>query len=321
MAYKANSRSGVIATARRRLPVIAFALAVLLVFGAYYLYYIRLKTAYVVSRDMRILSSAALQLDKMLNAKSQIVKNFATTDDWPAEYKRTAEEQPLDRFMGDLDHVLRDVPAEASTRTSDRFEQRLVSTNGQSDLEIEYWAPGNTRHATGRISFERIMAEVFEPMSAFDSVLLVRGDGSVLYQLQPGQQIRRIGGLGRVLRFGGRNTSASPSDLVISNLSSLRERSGWNSDQPLSLDRVRNSSKRSEVTLSDGTYILLSQPYAFQTPSSRSIAIARGATAKEMELNGWTICGVVDKARFTSETWEISTSILSIVSALLLLIL
>lgn len=322
MAKNAGVREGVVAATRRGLPAIALAGVLFVVFGAYYFYYIRLKSAYVVSRDMRILSSAGMQLDQTLRAKSQTIKNFAEQGSWCeengqpiVEYRRSAEEHWLDPFMGDMDAASRTFPAPPVAGQSG---QRIVSNNGRLELETEYFgtvnqgscAPNGTVHAVGRTSFENILKEIFEPMSAFDSVMLVRGDGTVLFQSQPVSPFRRVGGLGRVPHSENpavRNRTPLAPDLIINQLSSLRERVGWKADQPLSMDHIRGASRQLEVTLSGSAYVLLSQPYMFNAP--------RNGTSND----DWLICAVIAKSRFTNETMQISTSVLAVVAALLLL--
>src|SRR6185503_3026840 len=109
-------------------------------------------------------------------------------------------------------------------------------------------------------------------------------------------------------------------------------------------------SRRTDVSLFGSSYVLMSQPYGFDTPQSPSIPEANAATEppagapgkgeapesagkdalatknatekKEAEVQTqWIICGLITKSRFRQEATALSASVIAFGSGLFLLLL
>lgn len=397
MAPNSSARRSSAPAVWRRLPIVLSLLAVVAIGVAYYMY-VRSRTAYLVGRDTRLLSSVAAQLNEALRANRTIVKNFAQSNVWgdgtvgeaPIRSYRRPEgtnDHPLRDYVGVMEKLERDVDKETPTvlftdsakaeglkkpLTAEHVEDRLVRENGRLTLQIEYQdvepagraaaghaplpiSPKVRPHAMGSVSFSSIVDNIFNQgfLGGFDAIMLVRGDGLVLYEVQPDESYSRTSGVGPLPRVNGRTTTAP--DIIITSLQSLKERTGFTSEAPLSIKALRTQTLRTEVTLGGRSYVLMTQPYPFDTARSDSIASAaeskddaagsgdkqasKGSEAKgdgqkkngkdekdaqqtkhtTRDIDEWMIAGLVGRTRFMTDATSISTSLVALISALLIL--
>ncbi|HEV7923689.1 MAG TPA: hypothetical protein VGR02_23115, partial [Thermoanaerobaculia bacterium] len=310
------------------MPLILAAVAVLALGLAYYAA-VKRNTAYLVGRDMRLLSAAAKQLNGTISSQRSLIKNFANADVWSDDkqqpllhYERRAlGDGPLARYFGDLDTLDR-APQTGTPPLTDEYTQTLISKNDQLIVELTYRAAKKpaTRwpndfpmqgdgppSATGRLSLDKVVERVFAStlMASFDSVLLARENGSVLYQVQPVTAVRRAGLT--------RSAAPAPPAVVLTSLASLREEGAWRAETPISLEMLRTLSRQTDVSLGGVSYVLISQPYVFDTPLSTDGPKEKSAS--------WILCGLVPKSRFRHEATALSASTLAIGTGAFLLLL
>src|ERR1051325_2191630 len=303
---------------RRRLPIFLAIVAVVAVGLAYYAA-VKRDTVYMVRRDTRLLSATAPRIDGTTSSQRGLVRNFALADMGSGgngkpllHYERRAlGNTPLARYFGDLDSLER-APQTGKPPAADEFTKTLIAKNDQLMVELTYRAanksstPGPNEFpmqgdgppsATGRLSLDKVVERVFAStlMASFDSVLLARENGTVLYQVQPAAAVRRAGQT--------RTANPAPPSVVLTSLASLREESAFRGETPISLELLRTQSRRTDVALGGSSYVLISQPYAFDIPFS-------GEGAKE-KSGSWILCGLVTKSRFRHEATALSPSTLA----------
>ncbi|HKO58864.1 MAG TPA: hypothetical protein VJ276_23555 [Thermoanaerobaculia bacterium] len=314
---------------RRRVPAILAAVAVIALGLAYYAG-VKRNTAYLVGRDMRLLSDAGKQLNQSLTALRMLVKNFAFADMWSEEkdkakpllhYERTAMgRSPIGKYFGDLDAADR-APQTGTPPLNDEYTQTLTQKNDQLIVELTYRAAKKTVMprgnelamkgkglpiATGRLSLDKVVERVFTStlMASFDSVLLASGDGTVVYQVQPAAATRRA-----ALTH---SADSSPA-IVLTSLASLREEGTFRGEMPISVELLRTQSRQTDVAIAGAPYVLISQPFSFD-----SLQAAQGPKEKS---GSWILCGLVAKSRFRHEATALNASTLAIGTAVFLFLL
>lgn len=163
------------------------------------------------------------------------------------------------------------------------------------------------RNATGSINLRHILDPIFSQslLSAFDEVMLVRGDGSVIYA---GHHNAR-----RALSVRGAEESIP--EQIVTNLGQLSEKGGFRgAPKPLELKVLRDVTRISEVETSSGTYFLFTQPF----PQS---SVDDDQATKAAEGRRWLIAGMVSKRRFMYEVMSVSVSSVLIVMAIFLMMI
>jgi len=331
---------------------------VLLAVGAVYYMYVREKRSYLESRNLRLLASASAQLNQTLASTRTLVGNFAkgeswrdphTKQSWPESYQRNPRTtQWLDGFLGDISDIRRDVVQRSDPFGSEQFRQTLRRDNDRLMLEVEYVGamppgsgatPANVQHAVAHVPLDDMLARLYdiEFYLPFESLLLVRGDGTVLYQVQPAKA-RRVASLGRiapVLNAATAKSNAIPADLMVASLASVVENVGFNTERQLDLGVLSDETQQTEVKIAGATYILASQPLRFEAPASPDIPeiVSEAAKANKNDANAtaaqrrvdrlrqWTVCGLVPRSRFMGEATAVSASTVALGVGFLLIVI
>ena len=163
------------------------------------------------------------------------------------------------------------------------------------------------RQATGSINLRHILDPIFSQslLSAFDEVMLVRGDGSVIYA---GHHNAR-----RALSVRGEEESIP--EQIVTNLGQLKEKIGFR-EPPAKLDLgvLRDVTRITEVQTSSGTYYLFTQPFS-------QASVDDDPATKAAEGRRWLIAGMVSKRRFMYEVMSVSASGVLVVMAIFLMMI
>jgi hypothetical protein len=335
------------AVARRRLPRIIAAI-VLLVLGGWYYKAVRSKTEYASSRNLRLLSTVAAQIDGSITTHRRLVQNFAEAQSWcdegakPLEtYDRSspgAAREIGNLYAADFDHLKR-LKGPASVVLESCLQMLVRDGSGGLALQYEYAAPvqppqpgappwrkdivpeatcawTDAPHAIGTLPFDKLLKPLFHQpfLNAFDTLLLVRGDGLVLFESKAGD--------GRAGERQSGGDSVAQQSVSITALQVLQERSGFRDTKPISMERLRGETSAVDVEVGNSGYKLFAEPYRFDTPSSDCLLPLPSGDPKvvDPQRTRWFICGLVSKGHFDREVFTISASIVALITAALLLI-
>src|SRR4051794_3544208 len=104
----------------------------------------------------------------------------------------------------------------------------------------------------------------------------------------------------------------SGSTVSITSLKSLKIRKGWRAD-PKDIDprALAAGTDHFDVTLGGADYVLFAQPYTF----------ARGPGSIDAKASQWVVCGLVSASRFRYDVSAVSTSVVLVIVAVVLLAL
>lgn len=314
-----------------RLPL-AIALAVVVALGVAYYIYARDQRAYFSSRNLRLLATIVSQVEEALRSNDNFVRNYGASDTTAPAFLRgggtplpQGQEDPA-AFLPDFVSASRDCTAVSKDvhETPPSFTRTLQTRGGEPMLQIEYGeaaaatpVPGARadeqpcrtsemvrRHAIATIPLRSILQPIFDQslLSAFDEVMLARGDGSVIF-------IDHEHARSALAPHG--EEEATP-EVLVTSLADLAEVTGFRDTKKLDIRALRTGTRVSEIATSAGTY------YLFTQPASAEMVATDADNLKQPEARRWIVGGMVSKRRFMYEVLAVSASGVLLVSALLL---
>jgi hypothetical protein len=282
------------AGARPRAPLIVAFVVVACVLGAYWLY-VRGRNEYFVSRNLRMLSSFAGQLDTALASAARFVGNYAAAKNWnPTEREKllpqfSRTDCTADAFPGLTDAQItkqaQRTPGEITTNL--RLAERegvqwlqvalsgLLPLPSKTRLPIGDYKPSPVVKAPVKLCRQIALAEILEPLlnrerfGAFDTVFLANAKGDVLYSVAPPHASSTL-----LWSFVGRKEALHAGAVVtpkfvLTNLGAIQEATGFLGRSRTAIDprTLRESSRHADVEISGDSYVLFTHPYAFRSPS------------------------------------------------------
>src|ERR1051325_11323734 len=325
---------------RARAPLI-LGLLVFLALGALYWSYVSRRSAYLIDRDLRLLSAAAAQLDQQIDSHKGVLRNFAHADFWCGEggdgrtpITEYGPSSPawLRRYMPDYIAASRGSHAKvtmlaAGSNPSSTFSEQLVPNgDGSYNVEVQYqsattaWdehSPCAPKDALPRAIGQFPLADLVKPIfnkpifgGAFDAVLVASSDVRVLYQAEPRAQQERRSVWNRITPAASADANLT-SSLLLTGLGNLRD---VNSKDHKTINpwRLQSQTGSVDVEISGSTYRLLTQPYAYDAPPVAGVANIPGSR--------WIVCGLIETRRFMQEATEISASLIALATAALILV-
>jgi hypothetical protein len=287
--------------ARSRAPIVITLLFVGVVGVVYYAYY-RKQTDYFAGRDLRLLSMLTAQMAGRVDMYTGFIRNG---------------EQP-DKFGTCPD----------ATEKGATFERDLVETSGGWSLAME-----DDKAKCFAISLDSIVAPVMARRvgAAFDMLIVAQEDkdGTVLYStareakkstlLQKEEESDsediaepHVGEADGAASAAARSADDRRGpDVLITHLTAFSRHKGWNDSEALNLVNLTHATGRTEVNLGGTNYVLFTQPYTF----------ANAKMTQDHKARRWIVCGLVSASRFRYDASAVSTSIILLAMAVVLLAL
>lgn len=320
-----------------RFPLV-IALAVVATIAAAYFLYVRGQRAYYSNRDLRLLATIVRQVEDSLRTNEGFVRNYGASRKTATAYVRGNNPAQGDAdpavFLPNFESASRDCRAAAAgvTATQPELARGVTWRHGEPMLTIDYHETGAplasiatpnglpgrtdpcavgglfTQQATASIPLEWILEPLFSQslFSAFDDVMLIRGDGSVIFTDH--QHARST--------LASQTRQDTVPEQILTNIGELGERTGWRGDlKKLDLSLLRASTRISEVQTSSGVYYLFTQPFPHPAVDEDV------GSDKHPEVRQWLVGGMVSKKRFMYEVLTISASTILVVTALLLIMI
>lgn len=343
---------------RGRLPLVVAAIVLALIGLNYYLY-VRSKTQYYTTRDLRMLALLGRQVDDALKSHRQFVRNFAEDRDVFKEFESSdfvydklneSQRKIANLSFPGFTWMSRDPKCAAdqlppSDHHDEAFVEEIVEINGESWLRLAYRGSrlGTDVFGCGKVRLANVLQAAFRAsmVEPFDTVMLVDGTGAVLHRATPQHQsVARGFGAARTAHDAAyrRDVFGSTVDVRLNTLTALSEKSGWTSSKPFDLSSL-GATRNTEVSIADTGYFLFAQPSPVSVPRQKTatvpttttaIAIAtatadtkdekKGQTTVASDPNRWSFVALVAKRRFMYEALAISETVLAAVAALLLLL-
>ncbi|MBV9186498.1 MAG: cache domain-containing protein [Acidobacteria bacterium] len=333
-------------------------IVVLAVVGSAYYFYYREHAEYYTGRNLRLLSMLTAQVEGRVSMFSDLVRVKAKPlnadgSDKQASDLYSAPGLKLGQCAAEkVDNLSTTTPGRVQMRRGIEESSRGWRVRLQGYLDDK--AP-----TCGSVTIDDVVRPIFtrDLGAAFDVLLVAKGDGTVLYSIRPPPASTTLLG-GRdewideaeeapptePLNFNAAKTEtredekATPQDdkkkaggekavepptsamtdrdsgppVLITNLKALQRRKGglFSDYEPVSPASLTAGSAHMTVSLSGTDYVLFAQPYTY----SRAPASINGKTANE-----WVVCGLVSASRFRYDVSAVSTSIVLIAIAIVLL--
>jgi hypothetical protein len=333
-----------------RAPLV-ITIAVLGVVGLGYYFYYREHTEYYTGRNLRLLSMLAAQVEGRVNMFSDFVRVKAKPLNADGSGKKDLDvySAPGLKFGQCSDEKVEHL----STAASGRIQMRRGIDEGSRGWKLRLQAYPDEKpppHATcGSVAIEDVVRPIFtrDLGAAFDVLLVAKSDGTVLYSIRPPPASSTLlGGRDQWIdeaeeapatepikydskpdtqQRGDKNKDKKPEQsamtdrdsgppVLLTNLTALQKRKGglfsdYEAIKPASLT---SGSSHMTVSLGGTDYVLFTQPYTY----SRGPASINGKIANE-----WVVCGLVSASRFRYDVSAVSTSIVLIAIAVVLLAL
>jgi hypothetical protein len=314
-----------------RLPL-AIAVAVVAALAVSYYLYVRNQRAYFSSRNLRLLETVSDQLDEALRTNEGFVRNYGRSRGTPETFSASNNSKNPVGYLPGFEWAARSCVPTTAPELPPIFSRALAWNRNVPVFTIGYQetvaplvpvdAPNKQkravqlepceealralRQAQGRIPLRAVLEPIFSQplLSVFDDVMLVRGDGKVIFT---GHQHTS----GTATRAG---EGQSGPEHIVANLGRLDERKGWRQTDRLDVAALREVTRIAEVQSSGGTHYLFTQPFAHDTVDSDT-------SLEKPEAAKWIVAGVVSKRRFMYEVLSVTASGVLAVLALLVMMI
>lgn len=289
-----------------RLPLLITLVAVATVAIAYYGYY-RKQADYFNGRNLRLLSMLTAQIDGRVELYSGFVRKGAASADM--------------------------VPIWCKPENDGDTIRRLVLPSDRGWSVILQPKAGQT---TFSVPLESILRPVFTRSigATYDVLAIARDDGTVLFSrrqppnpstllqqeeewIDEEQEEPHAGDPKEAMiqtdasAISAATERQSGSTVVLARLQALSKRKGWHDYEPLKPATLLDSNGQTDVLLGDEKYVLFSQPYIF----------ANAASTLDKKPHRWIVCGLVSASRFRFDVSAVSTTVVLIVVAIVVLAL
>jgi hypothetical protein len=334
-----------------RAPLV-ITIAVLAVAGLGYYFYYRQHTEYYTGRNLRLLSMLAAQVEGRVNMFSDFVRVKAKPLNADG-----SEKKDLDVYSAPglkFGQCSSEKAGHLLNTASGRIQMRRGIEEGSRGWKLRLQAyPDEKRppQATcGSVAIDDVVRPIFmrDLGAAFDVLLVAKSDGTVLYSIRPPPASSTL--LGSRDEWIDEAEEAPPTEpinfrakpqtpptgdkkkksekpeqsamtdrdsgppILLTNLTALQRRKGglfsdYEAIKPASLT---TGSSHMRVSLGGTDYVLFAQPYTY----ARVPASIDGKTANE-----WVVCGLVSASRFGYDVSAVSTSVILIAIAVVLLAL
>jgi len=344
-----------VATRALRAPLV-LTVAVLVVAGSLYYAYYRKQADYFTGRNLRLLSMLTAQVDGRVEMFSGFVKAQADAASL-AKTANGAGSSAKDPYAGSgikfVDCAAGDAPvgevARGIEETGRGWRLRLQTAVKPAATT----APVPT---CATVNIDDLVRPIFDRRvgAAFDVLLVAKDDGTVLYSVRPpansstllGHEEEWIdeeeepprtdttatAGSGdskntdnKDQKKASSETTVSPSaangaiadresgsTISITSLKSLKTVKGWRAE-PKDIDprALATATDHFDVTLGGADYVLFTQPYTF----------TRAPGSIDHKAGQWVVCGLVSASRFRYDVSAVSTTVVLIIVAIVLLAL
>ena len=290
---------------RPRTSVLITVLVVAVIGVAYYGYY-RRQSEYFAGRNLRLMSMLTAQIEGRMDMYARLVQIRDTPDGL--------------RAVG-----LSGTPCAPANQSGIVRQEVLESPEG--------WRVVLQDH--GSYCFTTFLASVLRPIfarrvgSAFDLLIVARDDGTVLYSARHGAKTSSllyreeeseedeseephaatepgIPPAGEPAQIGDEE---KVSEVQITRLQAIRKRKGFREYEPLAVKDFVDASTQTDVDLGGTGYVLFTQPYTF----------ANATLTLDHKPRRWIVCGLVSSSRFRAEVSAISTTVILITVAAIVL--
>jgi hypothetical protein len=287
------------------------ALALLLVFGGYYLFYARKNSDYLIHRNYRLLATLGSQVGQAIESERKALRTLQVFSDDPAKVGaalRKFTEQydfKLSEFqdcVGDTERrQLRDDPKAANQNPIYPTLERRPDGYRVSFHYLE--------NPCGWVGLNELLEPIFGSREAFDGVLLANGNGDVVYQ-------RPALGLHRLEQLQGAARAPRPKG------DDKAEGAGVETV----LAKMTGSSRAMDGEVGGRDYKVFVQPVGLPMADAAATVAPRPAGDKPAagvrdKDKDWMICGLVASDKLSSESLAVPPSYLAAAVAALLLCL
>ena len=353
MVFRSRTDSGEVQKSQAqgsRVPLVITIVVLAAVGSAYYMYY-RQQAAYYTGRNLRLLSMLTAQVEGRVTMFSDFVGLKAESDNPNSVTK------PGDLYYAPglkFGQCTDELPGELPAKTA-KIQMRRDVVEGSRGWKVRLQAYNDQKPAISCASV--MLDDVARPVftsdlgAAFDVVLVAREDGTVLYSVRPPPVSSTLLGVkddwideaeelpptaplnstapavpttdtSSVASAPAPEAAATPAamterdsgaQLLITNLTALKRRkaglfSDYEAITPASLTMATG---QTTVSLGGTDYVLFTQPYSY----SRRPAGVHGKS------NEWIVCGLVSASRFRYDVFAVSTSVVLIAIAIVMLAL
>jgi hypothetical protein len=326
--------------------VVMFVIAAAAIAAAYWWYGVR-RINYFVARDLRGLSTLSAQTEAEVARLQDTMRIFAESD-LPNPPENGRDDAKMFR---DLDRMRREPAAPTAPKVfgsesqpapvlTETVDLALVTTGVRPRLQIRYTTPDGKR-ASGIVDIEKIMrpltAQPF--LGIFDVILLVKPDGQVLYQAATSLPPP----LPTLFSSGPDEPAYLPrAGLIVTDLSTVEEHTGWRQWEKLSMDDLGGASGRTNVRVMGAEYYLFTQPARFLTNEKETEDAPERSLEKPADQDkdndndkdndgdktkvrrkgaDVLVCALVPKRKFQLQAMAISDSVLAIATGIAILLL
>ena len=286
---------------QRRLGYVLAVIVILIVAFSYYRF-VKRKTEYLASRNLRVLATISAEIESSIEAQRGFLRNFA---------KAVGEKQLVrgeraalnddDRQRFDLFYPHFESLKHLDSRAAETWSEELIPVRGGLSLRMKY--ESFLGSAEGEVPLARLLEPTVRAGMAdvFDTVLLADAQGKILFRAAAEKHDPAVA-------LSTRDAQATHIDggVRITELGVLRTKKGWRELEAISLGSVLGTTRQISVDAGGKSYQLFAQPAELLSPKEEKAAPA------------WTVCGMVSSSRFTQDALAISVTVLAIAVALLL---
>jgi hypothetical protein len=283
-----------------------FALVVAMaLLAAWYFTFTSERERYLTSRNVRLLTTIATQVDSTIAAQERMFRTFLGSSDGTAWFAEARTEVPTLRFVDETRLPAGVKPFSAAMLTP----QSRISVEGRNVWLRLTFTPKNGNSTGTRdvwLALDRLLAPIFDPLlldRAFGTLVLATGDGQVLHAMGERSaelMLTRLDALG------------SPPSTTFSLSTKQAE-----SNPSRSFRTIGATTGLLDVVISGTEYRLFSQPCCLMTPVQSGL----GPAASTPSASSLVIVGLVNASEFRSKTREFSPVVVIVCIALIMLAL
>jgi hypothetical protein len=342
-----------------RAPLIITIVVLAVVGSSYYMYY-RQQAEYYTGRNLRLLSMLTAQVEGRVTMFSDFVALRANATDAGSADKKSDDlyAAPGLKFT---QCPVESPPALATQLSGRFQMRRDIVENARGwKLRLQAYIDQKPPTTCASVSVDDVVRPIFtrDLGAAFDVLLVAKDDGTVLYSIRPPPASSTLLGskqqwideaeelppippmsstapptTAAVTTTGAKNLSADTKPaaadstkkrtmtereasppVLITNLKALQKKKGglfseYEGVNPATLTMATGSTT---VSLGGSDYVLFAQPYTYSRKS---------ASVGGLKSNEWVVCGLVSASRFRYEVCAVSTSVVLIAIAIVLLAL
>jgi hypothetical protein len=308
--------------ASRRIYVSLLSFVILiLIYSTYYVFYYSSQKAYFTQRSFRLLNNTAIVLKATVESLNSVLKYASKVEKGYSEYFRGLPESDkpdclssqrgcLKAYLQQLSDLEPVEPKIVRTNQGSEFANsandpavvRVVPEAETTYLYLAYKGLPPAQPVFAKYDLSKALGSVDEE-GFFDHILVVRRDGSVVFQRsRPDIQMRRT-----YAELGSARASLpvrSQSDFRVEHLNALEE---VGTKAALDFRSLTRGSSLVDVRLAGATYALFSQPVRLSVrsfPEKSSAQTPPSPTGGEIEE--WVVCGLVRSDHFRTRSLEIS---------------